>query len=127
MAALSILSRLPGALLIIALLAVLLFSRCAGVNRHVEIGKNFKDCVFTLESIEQATLGSVDVTNICSASDLSGADHTRILTAYAAGSLLLNLQVTNPNAGHAVIDTLNYKILLTATRWPLGLPPSAWK
>ena len=93
MAALSIPSRLPGALLIIALMAVLLFSRCAGVNRQVEVGKSFKDCVFALESIEQATLGGVDVTNIRSASDLSGADHTRILTAYAAGSLPLNMQM----------------------------------
>lgn len=104
--------------------ALLLGSGCAGVNRQVEEGNNFKDCTFALQSIEQATLGGVDVTNIRSAADLSGADRARILAAYAAGALPLNmrvnLQVTNPNNAVAALNALDYKILVDGNEIATG-------
>ncbi len=104
--------------------ALLLGSGCAGVNRQVEEGKNFKDCTFALQSIEQATLGGVDVTNIRSAADLSGADRARILAAYAAGALPLNmrvnLQVTNPNNAVAALNALDYRILVDGNEIATG-------
>ena len=94
----------------------LTLTNCAGVNRQVEEGKNFQDCTFALQSIEQATLGGVDVTHVRAAADLSTGDRARILAAYATGSLPLNmrvdLQVTNPNNDVAALNALDYKILL---------------
>ena len=108
------LARLPLATGLLG--ALVLGSGCAGVNRQVAEGQNFKDCTFALQSIEQATLGGVDVTNVRSAADLSGADRARILAAYAAGTLPLNmrvnLQVTNPNNAVAALNALDYKILV---------------
>lgn len=100
------------------------FPDCAGVNRQVEEGKNFKDCTFALQSIEQATLAGVDVTNVRSAADLSAADRARILTAYGSGSLPLNmrvnLQVTNPNQDLAALNALDYKILVDGNELATG-------
>ena len=98
------------------LTTTLLLASCAGINRQVEEGKNFKDCTFALQSIQQATLGGVDVTGIRSAADLNGADRARILAAYATGSLPLqmqvNLQVTNPNNDLAALNALDYKVMV---------------
>lgn len=99
-------------------------SNCAGVNRQVEEAKNFQDCTFALQSIEQATLGGVDVTAIRSVADLTVADRARILAAYAGGSLPLtmrvNLQVTNPNSDLAALNTLDYKVLVDGSELATG-------
>lgn len=99
-------------------------THCAGVSRQVEEGKNFQDCTFALQAIEQANLGGVDVTNIRSAADLSAADRARILAAYATGSLPLtmrvNLQVTNPNNELAALNALDYKILVDGSELATG-------
>lgn len=117
--------RFPRVLLAFALLSLSLpLSQCAGVNRQIEEGKKFKECTFALQSIEQATLGGVDVTNVRSAADLSGADRARILAAYGAGSLPLamrvNLQVTNPNAELAALNALDYKVLIDGNEVATG-------
>lgn len=97
---------------------------CAGVNRQKEEGRNFKNCEFKFEAIEQATLGGVDVTQVRSAADLSTGDRARILAAYATGSLPLNmrvrLQITNPNPELAALNALDYKILLDGNEVATG-------
>ena len=104
--------------------ASLCLTNCAGVNRQKEEGANFKNCEFKLQSLEQATLGGVDVTAVRSAADLSPGDRARILAAYATGSLPLNmrvnLQVTNPNAELAALNALDYKILLDGNEVATG-------
>ena len=104
--------------------AILALTDCAGITRQKEEGQNFKNCEFKLQSIEQATLGGVDVTNIRSAADLSTGDKARILAAYATGSLPLNmrvnLQVTNPNAELAALNALDYKILVDGNEIATG-------
>ena len=100
------------------------FTSCAGISRQQEEGKNFKNCEFKLQAIEQATLGGVDVTNMRSAADLSPGDRARILAAYATGSLPLNLrvslQVTNPNASLAALNALDYKVLVDGSEIATG-------
>ncbi|TPG63058.1 LEA type 2 family protein [Hymenobacter nivis] len=118
-------SRLSGPYLSAALLGAALFaSSCASLNQQKEEGKNFKECEFKLQSIEQATLGGVDVTNVRSAADLSGGDRARIVAAYATGSLPLNmrvnLQVTNPNNEVAALNALDYKIMLDGNEVATG-------
>ena len=102
----------------------LALTNCAGVNRQVEEAKNFKDCTFALQSVEQATLGGVDVTALRSAADLTLADRARILAAYATGALPLrmrvNLQVTNPNNEVAALNALDYKVLLDGKELATG-------
>lgn len=97
---------------------------CAGLNRQKEEGKNFQNCNFALQSIEQATLGGVDVTAVRSAADLSPADRARLLAAYATGSLPLNmrvnLQVTNPNSELAALNALDYKVLVDGSEITTG-------
>ena len=104
--------------------AGLAFTNCAGVNRQKEEGQNFKNCTFALQSIEQATLGGVDVTNIRSAADLNPGDRARILAAFATGSLPLNmrvnLQVTNPNGELAALNALDYKVLVDGNEIAAG-------
>ena len=104
--------------------SALAVASCAGVNRQKEEGQNFKNCEFKLQSIEQATLGGVDVTSVRAASDLSTGDRARILAAYATGSLPLNmrvnLQVTNPNGELAALNALDYKILLDGNEVATG-------
>lgn len=119
------LSRLSGPYLPAALLGAALFaSSCAGLNQQKEEGKNFKECEFKLQSIEQATLGGVDVTSVRSAADLNGGDRARIVAAYATGSLPLNmrvnLQVTNPNNEVAALNALDYKIMLDGNEVATG-------
>lgn len=91
-------------------------TNCAGITRQKEEGQNFKNCTFALQAVEQATLGGVDVTSVRSPADLSPGDRARVLAAYAAGTLPLNLrmrlQVTNPNAALAALNALDYKILV---------------
>ncbi|AMJ67550.1 LEA type 2 family protein [Hymenobacter sp. PAMC 26628] len=125
MAVFSLTRRPSGPHLSAALLGAALFaSSCAGLNQQKEDGKNFKDCEFMLQAIEQATLGGVDVTNVCSAADLSGGDRARIVAAYATGSLPLNmrvnLQVANPNNEVAALNDLDYKILLDGNEVATG-------
>ncbi|WP_125917039.1 LEA type 2 family protein [Hymenobacter coccineus] len=120
-----LLLRLSSPCLFAALLgAGLCVSSCAGLNQQKEEGQNFKECEFKLQSIEQATLGGVDVTNVRSAADLSGGDRARIVAAYATGSLPLNmrvnLQVTNPNNDVAALNTLEYKVLLDGNEVATG-------
>jgi len=102
----------------------LALTNCAGVSRQVEEAKNFQDCTFALQSIEQATLGGVDVTNLRSAADLSGPDRARMLAAFAGGSLPLtmrvNVQVTNPNSQEAALNALDYKILVDGSEIATG-------
>ena len=97
---------------------------CAGVSRQVEEAKNFQDCTFALQGIEQATLAGVDITNVRSAADLSVADRARLLAAYAAGAVPLNmrvnLQVTNPNNDLAALNALDYKILIDGNELATG-------
>ena len=104
--------------------AGLTLTDCAGINRQKEEGQNFQNCTFALQSIEQATLGGVNVTNVRSAADLSPGDRARILAAYAAGSLPLdmrvNLQVTNPTADLAALNALDYKILVDGNEIATG-------
>jgi len=118
-------SRPLGFVLSAALLgAALSLTNCAGVSRQKEEGQNFKNCEFKFQSIEQATLGGVDVTNVRSAADLSIGDRARILAAYGTGSLPLNmrvnLQVTNPNSSVAALNALDYKILLDGNEVATG-------
>lgn len=114
---------------LLALSATLLSSsfaltNCAGISRQKEEGQNFKNCTFALQSIEQATLGGVDVTGIRTPADLSAADRARILAAYATGSLPLNmrvnLQVTNPNSELAALNALDYKVLVDGSELAAG-------
>ena len=104
--------------------AALSLTNCAGVNRQKEEGQNFKNCEFKLQSIEQATLGGVDVSGVRSAADLSAGDRARILAAYATGSLPLtmrvNLQVTNPNDAVAALNALDYRILVDGNEIATG-------
>ncbi|OGX90973.1 LEA type 2 family protein [Hymenobacter coccineus] len=99
-------------------------TNCAGISRQQQEGQNFQNCTFALQSIEQATLGGVDVTNVRSAADLSGADRARVLAAYGTGSLPLNmrvnLQVTNPNQDLAALNVLEYKVLVDGNEIATG-------
>ena len=104
--------------------ATLWLGGCAGVTRQKEEGQNFRNCEFKLQSVEQATLGGVDVTSVRSAADLSTGDRARILAAYATGALPLNmrvnLQITNPNDEVAALNALDYRILLDGSEVATG-------
>jgi hypothetical protein len=72
----------------------------------------FSKCEFRMASVQNTTLAGVNVQNVRSLSDLNLLQAGRITTAYASGSLplnlLLNIDVRNPNAATAALNSLEW-------------------
>lgn len=72
----------------------------------------FSKCEFRLATVQNTTLGGVNVQNVRSISDLNLMQAGRITAAYASGSLplnlLLNIDVRNPNAATAALNNLDW-------------------
>lgn len=78
--------------------------------------QSFAKCDFRLRDVEKTTLAGMNVQNVRSISDLSFAQAARITTAYANGSLpldlLLNIEVKNPNANPASMNSMEWIMLI---------------
>ena len=87
-----------------------------GVVRQVNELKNFARCDFRLKTMENTTLGGVDVQQIRSLADLNLLQAGKIAAAYAGGSLpldfILNVDVKNPNANPAAMNRMEWILLI---------------
>ena len=95
----------------LGLLAVASLSQC-GIHEQVQQAKAFKNVDVRLASVDQATVGGVNVLNMSQAVDLGTAERALLLAAVTAGNLPLrmrvNLEFRNPNAETAALNEFDY-------------------
>src|SRR4028118_1723511 len=94
--------------LFLPLLLAVLLTNC----RQIRELSAFSKCEFRLASVQNTTLAGVNVQNVRSINDLNLLQAGKITTAYASGSLplnlLLNIDVRNPNAATAALNSLEW-------------------
>ncbi|MGI4741170.1 MAG: hypothetical protein ACRYG7_38880 [Janthinobacterium lividum] len=97
------------------LLAVASLSQC-GIQEQVQQAKAFKNVDVRLASVDQATVGGVNVLNMRQAGDLGTAERTLLAAAATAGNLPLrmrvNLEFRNPNSETAALNEFDYIALI---------------
>lgn len=93
------------------LLAVASLSQC-GIREQVQQAKAFKNVDVRLASVDQATVGGVNVLNLRQAGDLGTAERALLAAAATAGNLPLrmrvNLEFRNPNDETAALNEFDY-------------------
>jgi hypothetical protein len=97
------------------LVAMASFSQC-GIQEQVQQAKAFKNVDVRLASVDQATVGGVNVLNLRQAGDLGTAERALLVAAATAGNLPLrmrvNLEFRNPNSETAALNEFNYIALI---------------
>lgn len=97
------------------LLLVFVVSACDVVN-NLSSMYNFTKCDFRLSSVDNVRLAGVNVQNVTNLSALSILDAARITTAYATNQLPLsfnlNVEVKNPNKEKAVMNGMEWILLI---------------
>ena len=97
------------------LLAVASLSQC-GIQEQVQQAKAFKNVDVRLASVDQATVGGVNVLNLRQAGDLGTAERALLAAAATAGNLPLrmrvNLEFRNPNSETAALNEFDYIALI---------------
>jgi hypothetical protein len=97
------------------LVAVACFSQC-GIQEQVQQAKAFKNVDVRLASVDQATVGGVNVLNLRQAGDLGTAERALLVAAATAGNLPLrmrvNLEFRNPNSETAALNEFDYIALI---------------
>jgi len=97
------------------LLAVAGLSQC-GIQEQVQQAKAFKNVDVRLASVDQATVGGVNVLNLRQAADLGTAERALLLAAATAGNLPLRMRVNvefrNPNSETAALNEFDYIALI---------------
>ena len=98
-----------------SVLAVAGLSQC-GIQEQVQQAKAFKNVDVRLASIDQATVGGVNVLNLRQAADLGTAEKALLLAAYTSGNVPLrmrvNLEFRNPNDETAALNEFDYIALI---------------
>lgn len=96
-------------------LAIAGLSQC-GIHEQVQQAKAFKNVDVRLASVDQATVGGVNVLNLRQAADLGTAERALLLAAYTSGNLPLrmraNLEFRNPNDETAALNEFDYIALI---------------
>jgi LEA14-like dessication related protein len=94
--------------LFLPLMLAILLTNC----RQIRELSAFSKCEFRLASVNNTTLAGVNVQNVRSLSDLSLMQAGRITSAYASGSmplnLVVNLDVRNPNPTTAALNQVEW-------------------
>lgn len=94
---------------------MVIVSSCDVVN-NLSSMYNFTKCDFRLSTIDNVRLAGVNVQNITNFSALSILDAARITTAYATNqmplSFNLNVEVKNPNNQKAVMNGMEWILLI---------------
>jgi LEA14-like dessication related protein len=94
--------------LFLPLILAILLTNC----RQIRELSAFSKCEFRLASVNNTTLAGVNVQNVRSLSDLSLMQAGRITSAYASGSmplnLVVNLDVRNPNPTTAALNQVEW-------------------
>jgi hypothetical protein len=97
------------------LVAMASFSQC-GIQEQVQQAKAFKNVDVRLASVDQATVGGVNVLNLRQAGDLGTAERALLVAAATAGNLPLrmrvNLEFRNPNSETAALNEFDYIALI---------------
>jgi len=93
------------------LVAMASLSQC-GIHEQVQQAKAFKNVDVRLASVDQATVGGVNVLNLRQAGDLGTAERALLAAAATAGNLPLrmrvNLEFRNPNDETAALNEFDY-------------------
>ena len=94
------------------------FNACQ-VAEQVTQMSTFAKCQFRIASVQNITLAGVDVQKIQQMNQISALDVFNITTAFASGSLplsmMLNIEVKNPNASTAAMNALEWIFLIDQT------------
>lgn len=98
-------------LIALSLLTILL-TNC----RQIRELQSFAKCDFRINTVKNTTLAGVDVQNVRSFDDLNLAQGIKITSAYAQGSvplnLVVNVDVKNPNASNAAMNRMEWIMLI---------------
>ncbi len=84
--------------------------------RQIRELQSFAKCDFRLSTVENTTLAGVNVQQVRNIRDLNFAQAAKITQSYASGSLplnlIVNLQVKNPNASTAAMNSVDWIMLI---------------
>jgi hypothetical protein len=96
--------------------SVLLVVITLGSCRQLKELSSFANCEFRLGSVQNTSLAGVNVQQVRSLSDLNLLQAGKITAAYASGSLplslTLNVDVKNPNATQAAMNSMDWILLI---------------
>ena len=120
--------------LLLVLLLPALFS--CDVSRQTKTAINLANCEFRIASAENIIIAGISVDAYASVKDLGIADFAMIMGALTKPevplSLLLNIEVKNPNPAPAGINSLEYVIFIDDIQMvegnytqPITVPPSS--
>lgn len=100
----------------LALLALMVIVSSCDVVKDLSSMYNFTKCDFRLSTVDNVRLAGVNVQNISNFSNLSVLDAARITTAFAINqfplSFNLNVEVKNPNKEKAVMNGMEWILLI---------------
>jgi hypothetical protein len=100
---------------LVLLTLIVMVSSCDVVN-NLSSMYNFTKCDFRLSTVDNIRLAGVNVQNVTNFSNLSIMDVARITSAYASNqiplSFNLNVEVKNPNKEKAVMNGMEWIVLI---------------
>lgn len=103
------------------LLSAFLFSGCGQLKQLM----NFSTCEFRTEKVDNLTLGSVNIQNIKSVSDINLLTMAGLLKTVSSGKLPLqftiNIEAKNPNEGIAAMNKIEWIAEIDSTELTRGV------
>jgi hypothetical protein len=100
----------------LALLTLIVVVSSCDVVNNLSSMYNFTKCDFRLSTVDNIRLAGVNVQNVTNFSNLSIMDVARITSAYASNqiplSFNLNVEVKNPNKEKAVMNGMEWIVLI---------------
>ncbi|RYY14349.1 MAG: hypothetical protein EOO36_14415 [Cytophagaceae bacterium] len=107
-----------------ASLAALAGLSACGIHEQVQQARAFKQVEVRMASIDQATVGGINVLNMRQSAGLGTAEQALLLAAYTAGNLplrlRLNLEFRNPNPETAALNEFDYIALIDGQQVATG-------
>ena len=116
--------------LLAALILVILAADSCTVVEQAQQAANLANCDFRIRSVENITLGGVNVQNIRSVSDLTMTDLAKLTAALTKPGVPLNMRLNiegrNPNAASAGLNKLDYILLIDDIEMTRGILDQAF-
>ena len=110
---------------IIIIIALLVTSVSCDVLKQASELTSFVKCKFRLHTIENLKLAGVNIQEIKSISDLNFWDAAKLTAALSSNrlplSLILNIQVQNPNQNQAAMNRLDWQLFIDETEITQGV------
>jgi hypothetical protein len=108
----------------LTVVSFILIQGCSFLQQTSEM-TNFSKCDFRLESVDNVSLGGINIEDASSIADLGILDYAKLTSVLASGSLPLtfnlNVQARNPNSGKAAMNKLDWILFIDDIEMTRGI------